>query len=180
VADYLALKELTTGTGKTTPPVFDEEQHPLPGFQELIDAGWPKRRDRLARAILAAALKQGGNDLADGGAATRASILKREYHHLFPEAHLARLGMSEDQIYRSLNCALVTWRTNRTISAKAPERYLTERRDANDLGEQEIRARLATHLIPYDEMVANDYAAFLNKRAILVHEAMVKLAQGGT
>jgi hypothetical protein len=66
----------------------------------------------------------------------------------------------DDKIFLSLNCALVTWHTNRTISAKEPERYLAERRDGTDLGEEEIRARLATHLIPYDEMVSDDYEDF--------------------
>jgi hypothetical protein len=49
------------------------------------------------------------------------------------------------------------------------------------LGDAEVRARLATHLIPYDEMVAGDYEGFLAKRASLVHAAMLQLcATGGT
>jgi hypothetical protein len=62
---------------------------------------------------------------------------------------------------------------------KEPERYLAERREGTDLGEEEIRARLATHLIPYDEMVAGDYDAFLEKRAGLVHAAMTKVCASG-
>lgn len=134
----------------------------------------------MARAILAIALKQGGVDLADGGAVSRANLARREYHHLFPDAHLRPQKVSNDKIYSSLNCALVTWNTNRNISDKDPERYLGERRDGTDLGDAEVRARLATHLIPYDEMVALDYEAFV-ARATLVHEAMLKLCStGGT
>lgn len=179
LVDFTELLPLVTGTGSAAPAIFNEDLHPLPGTQEIIDAGWPVRKDRLARAILALALKRGGNDLADGSAASRGNLSKREYHHLFPDAHLTRLGLTGDQIYRSLNCALVTWRTNRNISAKDPEKYLTERRDSNELGEAEIKARLASHLIPYEEMVANDYAAFLKVRASMVHEAMTKLCAGG-
>ena len=81
----------------------------------------------------------------------------------------------------ALSGRAIPWHTNRNISAKEPERYLAERRDGTDLGENEIRARLATHLIPYDEMVSGDYQAFLAKRASLIHEAMIKLcATGGT
>ena len=181
LADFNELKPLVLQTGSSKPSVFNDELHPLPQAQEMIDAGWPVRKDRLARAILALALKQGGNDLADGGAATRASLTKREYHHLFPDAHLTRLGVADNQIYVSLNCALVTWRTNRNISDKDPERYLAERRVGSELGEAEVKARLASHLIPYDEMVANDYPAFLKERASLVHTAMTALcASGGT
>ena len=45
------------------------------------------------------------------------------------------------------------------------------------LGEREIGERLASHLIPYDEMVRGDYDAFLIKRAELVYSAMNRLCQ---
>jgi hypothetical protein len=181
LADFLELKAVVTGSSDSEPSIFDDALYPLPQAQELADAGWPVRKDRLARAILALALRHGGIDLADGGAATRASLAQREYHHLFPDAHLTRAGIASDQIYLSLNCALVTWRTNRNISDKDPERYLAERRDGTDLGESEVKARLATHLVPYDEMAADDYAAFLKARAALIHAAMTTLcASGGT
>lgn len=179
LADFIELRPLITGTGVAGPSIFNDDLYPLPQMQELIDAGWPVRKDRVARAILALALKHGGNDLADGGAATRASLAQREYHHLFPDAHLKRIGIPDDQIYLSLNCALVTWRTNRSISDKDPERYLAARRDGTDLGDAEVKARLATHYIPYDEMVANDYPAFLKERANLIHTAMTVLCAGG-
>jgi hypothetical protein len=179
LADFNELKPLVTGTGPATPTIFDDAQHPLPQQEELVASGWPVRRDRLARAILALALKQGGLDLADGGAATRSNLRKREYHHLFPRAHLARLGVGDEQAFLSLNCALVTWRTNRNISDKEPERYLAERRDGSDLGVIEVKARLGSHLIPYDEMVAGDYSAFLKARALMVYGAMNKLCTGG-
>jgi hypothetical protein len=179
LADFNELKPLVTGKSGSTPVIFDNEQHPLPHEEEFVASGWPVRRDRLARAILALALKQGGLDLADGGTATRANLAKREYHHLFPAAHLARLGVSDDRAYLSLNCALVTWQTNRNISDKEPERYLAERRDGSDLGDAEVKARLASHLIPYDEMVAGDYKAFLEKRASMIQAAMTKLCMSG-
>jgi hypothetical protein len=179
LTDFNELKPLVSGTGVTAPVIFDEKQYALPEREELIASGWPVRRDRLARAILALALRQGGLDLADGSGATRANLAKREYHHLYPVAHLARLGISDDAAYVSLNCALVTWRTNRNISDKEPEHYLAERRDGSGLGEAEVKARLASHLIPYEEMVAGDYRSFLEMRASMVHTAMTKLCASG-
>lgn len=178
LADFNEMKPWVIGVGSSKPAIFSDELNPLPHAQELISAGWPVRKDRLARAILALALRHGGVDLADGGSVTRANLQKREYHHLFPGAHLTRLTISEDQIDLSLNCALVTWRTNRNISDKAPERYLAERHDGTDVGEQEIKTRLASHLIPYDEMVQGDYEAFLKRRAELVYDAMTKICTG--
>ena len=145
----------------------------------LIAARWPTNKDRLGRAILALALHEGGLDLADGSTVSRANLPRREYHHLFPDAHLTRKGVSDSEIYRSLNCALVTWQTNRNISDKEPERYLAERLEGTPLGEAEVRQRLSSHLIPYDEMVADSYTDFLEKRAKLVREKMLKLCDNG-
>jgi hypothetical protein len=183
LADFIQLKPLlsTSSTPQFVSDIFDDTKHPLPQIEELVDAGWPVSKERVARAILALALKQGGCDLADGATVSRANLSKREYHHLFPDAHLTRLGESSERIYLSLNCALVTWQTNRHIKDKTPERYLGERRDGTGLGEAEVRARLATHLIPFDEMLSNDYQAFLNKRASILFGAMTKLCTtGGT
>ena len=47
-------------------------------------------------------------------------------------------------IYLALNCPLVTWKTNRTMSAKAPSAYMHERMC---VGEDEISRRLKSHLI---------------------------------
>jgi len=179
LVDFNELKPLVVGNGGSSPAIFNDELHPLPHLPELMLAGWPKNKDRVARAILSLALRQGGLDLADGGSVSRANLAKREYHHLFPDAHLKRLGVLDEKIYVSLNCALVTWRTNRNISDKEPERYLAERRDGTNLGEAEVRARLASHLIPYDEMVAGEYGAFLDKRVNMVHTGMAKLCEGG-
>lgn len=176
--DFNALKDCIASPATSVPAIFDDKQYPLPTPLELASAGWPTRKDRLARAILALALKQGGLDLADGSTASRNNLGKREYHHLFPDAHLRRINVPDDTIFLSLNCALVTWRTNRTISDKEPERYLTERRDGSVVGETEIRARLETHLIPYDEMLAGDYGAFIDKRVAMVHAAMMKCCAG--
>jgi hypothetical protein len=170
--DFNEMKPLIVGVGVSNPVVFDDIQHPLPQVQELIEAAWPKQKDRVARAILAIALKHGGLDLADGSTVSRANLAKREYHHLFPDAFLKRRGYEDRRIYRSLNCAVVTWKTNRNISDKDPEKYLAERREGSSLGEAEVRTRLASHLIPFDELVAGDYDAFLTARAELVHHAM--------
>ena len=87
--------------------------------------------------------------------------------------------MPDSEIYRSLNCALVTWQTNRNISDKGPERYLAERLEGTPLGEAEVRQRLSSHLIPYDEIVADNYHGFLEQRAELVREKMLQLCGNG-
>ena len=86
LVDFNELKPLVVGSGQSSPAVFNDDLHPLPHLPELMLAGWPKNMDRVARAILALALRQGGLDLADGSSVSRSNLAKREYHHLFPDA----------------------------------------------------------------------------------------------
>ena len=180
LVDFNELKPLVIGDKAKIPTIFDDQQHPIPTPELLVSAGWPKAKDRVARAILACALRNGGLDLADGSAVSRGNLATREYHHLFPDAYLQQFKVADEKIYVSLNCALVTWQTNRNISAKKPEKYLAERLDGTEVTEAEVRARLKSHLIPYDELVAGDYDKFLQKRAELVHKAALKLCGVGS
>lgn len=159
------------------PELFDEDVNPIPASEELIRAGWPSRKDRLARAILAVSLHDGGYDFADGARANSDNLAKREYHHLFP---IAVLGVDRDSPYanRALNCALLTWRTNRKIAAKTPKKYLEERAADAHLGEAEVRSRLESHMVPYEDLLAGDYESFLAARAERIHSAAVKLCNG--
>ena len=81
--------------------------------------------------------------------------------------------------YNALNCALVTWRTNRTIAAKQPVKYILERAEASALGEEELRSRLRSHAIPYEAMLGGDYEEFLLKRALIAETAVKILCAGG-
>lgn len=159
------------------PELFDENDNPLPGVEELKRAGWPTKRDRLARAILCASLRAGGHDFADGAKATADSVARREYHHVFPVATLPG-DRSDSRNARALNCALVSWKTNRKIAANTPADYLDARAKDAHLGEAEVRYRLASHLIPYDELIAGDYELFLDARVAMIERVMRQLCDG--
>jgi hypothetical protein len=177
--DYRALRDVITGKGDISAvPCLDEARFPLPEIPELVQARWPKYKDRLARALLCLMVRGGAYDIADGAEAIREHLRSREYHHLYPVAHLRDSGIEEEEAYRALNCALITWKTNRTISAKKPLEYLLERSEASDLGEAEIRWRLRTHAIDYDVLSAGDYDNFLNHRAETLLQGIRALADG--
>ena len=158
--DFRGLRSiLGDGTSDGVAPIFDESQFPLPTVEELKAAGWPKSRDILARGILAVSLRAGAQDLADGASATSENLSRREYHHLFPDHLLTEdAGLSHRESYCALNCVLITWNTNRNISAKEPIRYLTERAERSKLGEPEIRSRLSSHLVPFEPLAVGGYA----------------------
>lgn len=177
-ADYKAIKSCLLDEGsKSSVELFDKKTYPLPTAGELISAGWPSRKDRLPRAILATALRAGGLDFADGKKASAKSLTSREYHHLFPVAILGG-DRADDRTNKALNCALISWRTNRKIAAKTPAEYIKMRADASSVGEKEVRARLRSHLIPYNRLTAGDYDKFLSSRAKKIAKHMKQLCDG--
>lgn len=175
-------------------PVMNRVDYPLPSYEQLTRVGWPKGSDRMARAVLATTLYFGGWDFADGRPAAYETLRAREYHHVFPDALLAE---AEIDSYLALNCALITWKTNRSIGRKDPLEYLKDRVEWAD--EITIKDRLRTHLISYEALAAATYVnelgqvlegdelrtklrrefeAFLEARARLVAKAAESLAQG--
>lgn len=158
--------------------ILDEKQFLLPTEEVLRQASWPKKKDRLARAILLLSLRKGAIDFADASHISAKNIRTREYHHLYPKAFLKEKGVKEEETYRALNCALITWKTNRVIQDKEPLEYLLERASASTLGEEEIRHRLSTHLVDYDSLKSSDYNRFLDKRAKDAKEMIEKLCTG--
>ena len=183
LADYLALSEALVRRlplAEVSAPIFDETIYPLPTEGQLMRSGWPKKRFTLARGILALSLVGGGRDIADDESVSRASVLTREYHHIFPDSLLTEAGVDSDDSFTALNCLLITWRTNRKISNKSPLHYLEQRVANAHLGEQEVRDRLASHLVPWTELAAagpyedarseiiDDFLRFREARAVLV------------
>ena len=180
-------------------PIFDEKEEngsSLATPDQLKRAGWPRKKDILARAILALSLKRGALDFADDRPVDRGSLRQREYHHLFP-GHLLEEdgGLERAEQSRALNCALIRWNTNRIISAKEPIQYLAERAEGAPLGEDDVRRRLRSHLVPFEELsvggygdiqepatrqrqVRADYERFLDSRAGMMLDAMGRLCSG--
>lgn len=170
-------------------PVFNREEHELADEEALMAAGWPKNVGIEARGILAVSNYFGAHDFADSKPASYESIQNREYHHIFPDALLSDAGIESDY---ALNCALITWKTNRNIGRKDPLDYLKERVQWAD--EVTVSNRLKTHLVSYALLVNAhyqdfdgealksklevDFNQFMRDRAQLVRQAVKLLASG--
>jgi hypothetical protein len=193
-ADFKAIKALLKKPGFTddelaTVPVLNRSDFPLADVDSLLAAGWPKPVGIEARAILAVTTFLGAIDFADHKTATYDSIQKREYHHVFPDALLSEADIPS---YLALNCALITWKTNRMIGRKDPLEYLQERVQWAD--ESVVRERLKSHLISFEllskahyadlddvankQKLSDDFNQFLRDRANLVVAAMSALVEG--
>lgn len=195
-ADFKAIKTLLSNPGFAESelvkvPVLNRAEFPLADVDSLMAAGWPKAAGIEARAILAVTTYLGAIDFADHKTATYESIQKREYHHVFPDALLSEADIPS---YLALNCALITWKTNRMIGRKDPLDYLRERVQWAD--ETVVRERLKSHLISFDLLsnahyanldsstlklkLAADFNGFLRDRAELVVAAMTSLTEGNS
>ena len=103
--------------------------------------------------------------------------------------------MDESNINLALNCAVVTWNTNRNISAKEPVAYLRERVERAPLGEDQILSRLNSHIILFERLsvggyhgianeeersarIRSDYDCFIHARAEAIHRVVKKLCSG--
>lgn len=190
--DYRALRKvLDDQITEEIVPVLNDEQYPLPTQKELINAGWPRIKRSLSRAILATSTYFGARDFADDTELVAENIRTREYHHIFPDKLLNDAGIPS---MRALNCALITWKTNRTIGRLDPIAYLKDRAQQAP-NASDIDRRLETHLVPYDAIknagpydalegavlraeVEPDYEAFLNARAEIVSKFMRLICNG--
>lgn len=132
--------------------MLDRALYPLPNPEQLMRVGWPKGADRMARAVLATTLYFGGWDFADGAPASYDALKSREYHHVFPDALLQEAGIES---YLALNCALITWKTNRNIGRKDPLAYLQDRVEWSS--EADIAQRLHTHLLDFKTLSSAHY-----------------------
>lgn len=176
-ADFRVLSAHIKGDTSAACELFNENVYRLPDVEEIKSAGWPGRKDRLPRAILATSLRRKAFDFADGAPISKVNIGTRELDHLYSCSFL-NVSRDDQLASRALNCALITSATNRNKSGSAPSVYISKRADAAKLGSEVVRWRLESHLIPYEMLIADDYDAFLDARAALVAADMKDLCNG--
>ena len=188
IKDFLSMPEFDEKDLEEV-PIFNRKEHELAYVDALMVAGWPKKVGIEARGILAVSSYFGAQDFADSKPASFESIQNREYHHIFPDALLSEVGIES---FYALNCALITWKTNRIIGRKDPLDYLKERVQWAD--EVAVSNRLKTHLISYDLLskahyqelegealrskLEVDFHRFMRDRAQLVRQAVIRLSAG--
>jgi hypothetical protein len=91
----------------------------------------------------------------------------RNYHHFFPQSHLANQGFASEDINCIANITLVDDSLNKyEIRAKAPKKYISRFSKEND----NIGDTLKSHLIGYSGfgIFEDDYEHFLMERSKLI------------
>lgn len=193
-ADFIALKKVLDGLDESGRKVSAEDvpifkEHALVDTEELLTADWPKRSSILGRAILTVTCRLGALDFSTGTRLTASNLEQRHYHHIYPDALLKEAGIES---YLALNCALIADKTNISIGRKDPLNYMKDRYEWTS--EAIVNERLHSHLIPIEELanggyeglseeqkakkLADDFDAFIRRRAKMVSKAVRILANG--
>lgn len=174
IVDHKAIQGLLMSDPRGEPPLFDNDLHRLPEAGRLIHGGWPAKKDRLGRAIVSASLFGGGRDLSGGENADAINTLHREYRHIFPQELIPEdENIPPQWVESALNCWFVSGKTK--LRAKSPEQHLENLAEEACIDEAELRSRLESHMIPYDELAEGKFREFLEARAKKIFNVMQRL-----
>lgn len=94
----------------------------------------------------------------------------KEFHHFFPQAFLAKMGVRASQANVPSNIILLTSKSNIAISGSSPGEYLQKIIDFD--GREALVRRLRSNLVPEESLDAalnNDFDSFLNLRSAHIH-----------
>ncbi len=89
-----------------------------------------------------------------------------DIHHIFPEAYCEKMGIKRQRYNSIVNKTPILPATNRSIGGNAPSEYIKIiLKKVNNLTEEELKARIESHCINYDALVADDFDTYFIDRA---------------
>jgi hypothetical protein len=104
---------------------------------------------------------------------------KKEFHHIYPKAHLKRTGETSEQ-NTLVNICMLSSSENKVISDADPTDYLVSLSGKHD---QDANSIFASNLLPLPgafDYKNETYENFLQARSVLVHAKITKLCSGET
>lgn len=87
-----------------------------------------------------------------------------DIHHIFPQKWCADNDIDDRYVQSIVNKTPISAATNRFISAKAPSRYVGELAQKAQLDLAETRDAIRAHLVPVEQLEADDFAGFFEAR----------------
>ncbi len=169
LVDLRVLNAAVRETREPLEEIFDSNLFRMPSTDDWLGAGWPARNERLSKSAVVLSFKRGAFDFADGSEISRRNVSQREFHHIFPRNFLGS-EFPASSINRALNCAYISMPTNRAIGDSNPISYMGTRVSQSNLGEEEIRRRVVSHIIPYSDFIEGKFDNFMQKRALEIHD----------
>ncbi len=167
------------------PEVFNEDVHPVPGTDQLVESLPWIGSGRLGRAVAALVSRRGPLDWATGQKFDAERIRELEdkrrldRHHVFPRDILKREGIDRTRIQHGLNGVLLSRFTNRRLAKSDPRDYFDDILEGG-VSEDDLRDRVESHLVPYDAMwtkgtIEKRYSQYIKARAKRVSSEIKKV-----
>ena len=141
----------------------------------------PKQR-AFYRGCIALILSQNPRDFHTMKHLTRNLIEENKVddHHIFPDAYLREVGVSESKRRDCiLNRTLIGRDTNQRLRKRSPGDYFSEMR--TKLSDVQYKESLESHLLPsadQSSLLGNDYDAFLKWRQSALADLITKVTSG--
>lgn len=125
---------------------------------------------RLAAAykgLTALLMKHGGRDFVSGTPIDLNTYFNNaiDIHHIFPRAWCEKEKLPKEKWNSVVNKAPLAASTNRFISGDAPSHYLGRIEKNKGVDSDSLNGFLKSHVIPVDELRADQFDAFIRKRA---------------
>ena len=133
-----------------------------------------KSNSALFKAIMCVIAKKGALDFIRGDPPQYSEL---EDHHIFPSSKAKKFN-AENNIDSILNRTLIFDKSNRFFANADPSEYLNKIMKEQDIDEQTLKKRLATHLISdvaFECLLNDDFSGFTKEREKTIREEFKKL-----
>ncbi len=102
-----------------------------------------------------------------------------DIHHIFPEAYCIKMGYKREKWNSIINKTPLLPESNRQIGGEAPSVYSKRIMRKAEIDEEELRARVESHLVDYDFFMTDDFDGYFIARAKSIMKA-IEAAMGKT
>jgi hypothetical protein len=150
---------------------FDDLKHAV--TMEVLKTTKFLRSNPFSRAFVVLLANKAPLNLTNGSSVdvgiALSSFNQKEYHHVFPDAHLERTGVSRDKINSLCNFCLLPADANKIISDIAPSEYFTK-----IIPKAKYKDILQSNLLPLTQEIysKNEYDKFLDERSQKILESI--------
>ena len=136
-------------------------------FQATRLLGLQTRNSAAYKGVMALVFRENALDFIDGEQMTNVKAISTppDIHHIFPQAYCKRAGLERQRWNSIVNKTPLIAKTNRTIGGVAPSKYLPKVKSEGQIGDDELRARIESHLIDYDALAADAFDVYFIDRA---------------
>lgn len=102
-----------------------------------------------------------------------------DIHHIFPEAYCIKQGYPKEKWNSIINKTPLLPESNRQIGGDAPSKYSQKIIELAQIGEEQLRMRVESHLVNFDAFINDDFDTYFIDRAKAIMK-VIESAMGKT